>query len=145
MVRRPSAVRTACWRLLTPTFAPTLPISFAHSLHTPLNCIRPNTDGKSSRDALNEALDNLENLTLAVLAAYEESLASGDYETVEDLDYSFEAVNDRLWAEKEASGRGSREDFEREKREKKEEEDREQDKLAKAGKKGKAIKVAKKE
>ncbi|KAK4701948.1 DNA-directed RNA polymerases I and III subunit RPAC2, partial [Phenoliferia sp. Uapishka_3] len=100
-------------------------------------------DGKSSLDALNEALDNLENMTLAIVSAYEESLAAGDYEKKEDLDYSFEAVNDRLWAEKEASGRGTREDFEQEKREKKEEEEREAAKLVKP-KKGKPIKAEKK-
>ncbi|KAL8279191.1 hypothetical protein RQP46_008447 [Phenoliferia psychrophenolica] len=97
-------------------------------------------DGKSARDALNEALDNLENLTLAVLEAYQASYTAGDYQLKEDLDYSFEAVNDRLWAEKEASGRGTRAEFEEAKREKEEAEAAEREKLTKP-KKGKPIKV----
>lgn len=122
---------------LSHSCVPSLPHSSAHR-RPPL----APPDGKSSRDALNEALDNLEHLTLAVLAAYEASLAAGDYETVEDLDYSFEAVNDRLWAEKEAAGRGSRAEFEQKKQEERDEEEREKEKLGKP-KKGKPIKVGK--
>jgi DNA-directed RNA polymerase I and III subunit RPAC2 len=80
-------------------------------------------------------------MTEAVLAAYNESLAGGDYERPEELEYDFESVNDRLWAEKEASGRGTREEWEREKREK---EEKEKEKLVKPKKeKGKAAKAGK--
>ena len=51
-------------------------------------------------------------MTEAILEAYNESLAEDDYAKPKDLQYDFESVNDRLWAEKEAKGLGSREEFE---------------------------------
>lgn len=65
---------------------------------------RTSTDNKSSLEALHAALDNLENMTEAILTAYHESLQGGDYERLEDLEYDFESVNDRLWAEKDPTG-----------------------------------------
>lgn len=109
---------------------PSLPIPRAQA-HVYLCMI----DGKSSLVALHTALDNLENMTDSILSAYEASVAEGDYDRPVDLAYDFESVNDRLWAEKEASGRGNREEFEKAKREK-EELEREKDikPLKKAGK-----------
>lgn len=71
------------------------------------------------------------------MEAYTASLEGGDYERVEDLAYDFESANDRLWAEKEAKGLGTRAEFEAAKREK---EEKEKEKDVKP-KKGKSIKV----
>lgn len=124
MVRRPPLLRTP----------------YPHLLANSTSSFHP--DGKSSFEALETALNNLEDMTLAVEDAYKASLASGDYERAEDDDYSFEAVNDRLWAAKEAAGRGSRAEFEQKRAEKEAEAEREKEKLAKP-KKGKPIKVGK--
>ncbi|GAA5825531.1 hypothetical protein JCM10212_003598 [Sporobolomyces blumeae] len=98
-------------------------------------------DGKSSLDALNEALDNVENLTLEILEAYTAALRSGDFARVEDEPVDFESVNRKLWDEKEREGRGTWEEFKRD-REAKEREELEQSSAAAAGKgKGKAIKA----
>lgn len=94
-------------------------------------------DGKSSLRALHEALDNLENMTEAIAEAYTASLEGGDYERPEDLEYDFESVNDRLWADKEAKGLGTRAEFEAAKKER---EEKEKVKDVKP-KKGKSIKV----
>lgn len=107
--------------------------------HSSPSLARFSTDNKSSLTALHEALDNLENMTEAILAAYTASLASGDFDRPEDLEYDFESVNDRLWAEKEASGRGNRAEWEREKKEKEEREN--EDKVK--PKKEKVVKKAK--
>ncbi|GAA5844417.1 hypothetical protein JCM3766R1_006387 [Sporobolomyces carnicolor] len=73
-------------------------------------------DGKSSLDALNEALDNVEHMTETILASYTEALARGDFARVDDDAYDFESVNARLWADKERRGTGpTREEFERQK------------------------------
>ncbi|GAA5928191.1 DNA-directed RNA polymerase core subunit RPC19 [Sporobolomyces koalae] len=94
-------------------------------------------DGKSSLDALNEALDNVEQMTETILEQYTATLAAGDFARVEAPAYDFETVNQQLWAEKEKQGRGSWEEFQEERR-KKEEQEAEQ---ANAGKeKVKAIK-----
>ncbi|GAA6020955.1 hypothetical protein JCM11491_001562 [Sporobolomyces phaffii] len=93
-------------------------------------------DGKSSLDALNEALNNVEQLTETILAEYTAALAAGDFAKVDDPAYDFETVNARLWADKEAAGRGTRQEFEDKKRA---EEEREAELLA-AKSKGKAIK-----
>ncbi|KAM0752804.1 RBP11-like subunits of RNA polymerase [Meredithblackwellia eburnea MCA 4105] len=98
-------------------------------------------DNKSSLDALHTAINNLEEMTKVIEDKYKESLASGDFDRPEELDMSFEAVNDRLWKEKEAQGRGTREEFERQKREKEEAEEKEEERLT--GKKGKSIKPGK--
>lgn len=103
---------------------------------TPL--LTPSADEKSSLEALHAALDQLENMTESILSAYQASLAAGDFDRPEDEAFDFESVNDRLWAEKEARGGQSREEWEREKREKEEAEV----KVKEEGKKGK--KVAKK-
>lgn len=79
-------------------------------------------------------------MTEAIQEKYNQSLEGGDYDRPEVLATDFESVNDRLWAKKEAEGRGNRADFEREKAEKAEEEEA---KLSKP-KKGKS-KAAKKE
>ena len=55
-------------------------------------------DGKSSLDALNEALDNVEQLTETILEEYTAALAAGDFAKVEEPSYDFETVNERLWA-----------------------------------------------
>ncbi|KAK4047707.1 RNA polymerase subunit AC19 [Microbotryomycetes sp. JL201] len=94
-------------------------------------------DNKSSLSALHRALDNLENMTEAILAAYNESLRLGEYERVEDVAYDFESVNDRLWAQKEAEGRGNRAEWEQQRREQQE---AEAAKLAKPKKEKKAKK-----
>lgn len=73
---------------------------------------------------------------------YEEALQGGDWEKKEDLIYDFESVNERLWAIKEAEGRGSRGEFEAAKREKLEAEEREREnEKDKKPKKGKPIKA----
>ncbi|GAA5966102.1 hypothetical protein JCM3765_002605 [Sporobolomyces pararoseus] len=79
-------------------------------------------DGKSSLDALNEALDNVEQLTETILEQYTEALAAGDFAKVEEPSYDFETVNERLWAEKESQGKGSWEEFQEEKKKKEQEE-----------------------
>lgn len=82
-------------------------------------------------------------MTQAIADEYELSLLAGDFERPEELPIDFESVNDRLWAEKEAEGRGNRADFEREKEEKAE---AERERLApKAKGKVKGSKVAKRE
>lgn len=83
-------------------------------------------------------MDNLEGMTEAILAAYQASLAKGDYDRPHDEEYDFDSVNDRLWAQKEAEGRGSREEFEREKKEKADKELAEAEKAKGKGKKIKA-------
>ncbi|GAA6027375.1 hypothetical protein JCM8097_007807 [Rhodosporidiobolus ruineniae] len=93
-------------------------------------------DGKSAKEAFATALDNIEAMTGVLLDKYNESLAAGDYERVEDPKYDFESVNQRLWAQKEAEGKGSYEDFLAERREKEEKEKAEGDKA-----KGKAKKA----
>ena len=110
------------------------------SLHQKLYSllVRALADNKSSLDALHAALDNLEAMTESILEAYQASLASGDYDRPQDEEYDFESVNDRLWAQKEAEGRGSREDYEREKREKAEKEKEDAEKAKSKGKKVKA-------
>lgn len=66
---------------------------------------------------MNEALDNLEAMAGVILEKYNESLAAGDFEKIdEDEKYDFESVNRRLWAQKEAEGRGTEADFLEEKR-----------------------------
>ncbi|KAK4049086.1 RNA polymerase subunit AC19 [Microbotryomycetes sp. JL221] len=77
-------------------------------------------DNKSSLEALKAALLNLEQMTEAILDAYNESLKRGEFERYEEPSYDFESVNDRLWAQKEAEGRGSRAEWEQQKREKQE-------------------------
>ncbi|KAI5476738.1 DNA-directed RNA polymerases I and III subunit RPAC2 [Pseudohyphozyma bogoriensis] len=93
-------------------------------------------DGKSCLDALHAALNNLESLVESIQEAYTTSLASGDYEKLEDEPIDFESVNDKLWAQKEAAGLGSRAEFEAEKKRKEEEA-----KEAAKPKKGKAVKA----
>ncbi|ORY92951.1 RNA polymerase Rpb3/Rpb11 dimerization domain-domain-containing protein [Leucosporidium creatinivorum] len=95
-------------------------------------------DEKSSLTALHTALDQLESMTESILAAYQASLASGDYDRPTDLEYDFESVNQRLWEEKEAQGRGSREEWEAEKAEKEKAVKEEEDKKKAGGKKGKS-------
>ena len=75
-------------------------------------------DGVPTLSVLHEALDNCERMTEAILKKYHESLDNDDFERPEELKYDFESVNDRLWAEKEAKGLGTREAFETAKREK---------------------------
>ncbi|BGP15888.1 hypothetical protein JCM10213_003683 [Rhodosporidiobolus nylandii] len=94
-------------------------------------------DGKSAKAAFEEALDNIEAMANVVLDKYNDSLEQGDYARVEDEKYDFETVNRRLWEQKEASGRGTYEDFLAEKQRKAEEEQAE---AAKAKGKGKAVK-----
>lgn len=91
------------------------------------------SDGKSAVEALNEALDNIEQMAQTVLDKYEASLKEGDFELVEDEKHDFESVNQRLWAQKEAEGRGTYEDFLAEKK-------RKEDVEAKQKKGGKAVK-----
>ncbi|GAA5910803.1 DNA-directed RNA polymerase core subunit RPC19 [Sporobolomyces salmoneus] len=79
-------------------------------------------DGKSSLDALNEALDNIEQMTETILEQYTASLAAGDFARVEEPSYDFEAVNERLWAEKESQGKGSWEEWKEAQKKKEEEE-----------------------
>lgn len=55
-------------------------------------------------------------MTEAILAAYKESLANDEFERPEEIAYDFESVNDRLWAQKEAAGLGTRAEFEESKR-----------------------------
>lgn len=94
-------------------------------------------DGKSALDALKEALDNLEAMAGVILEKYNASLTEGDFERIEeDEKHDFESVNQRLWAQKEAAGRGSEAQFLEEKRK--------QDGAAAAkaeGKKAKALKA----
>ena len=78
-------------------------------------------------------------MTDAILSAYEASLQSGDFERVEDEEYDFESVNERLW---EAKGPEAREEFERLKREKEERELKVAEASSKP-KKGKAVKAPK--
>ncbi|GAA5871064.1 hypothetical protein JCM3774_005101 [Rhodotorula dairenensis] len=74
-------------------------------------------DGKSAVDAMNEALDNLEAMAGVILEKYNASLAEGNFEKIdEDEKYDFDSVNRRLWAQKEAEGRGTEADFLEEKR-----------------------------
>ncbi|GAA6049639.1 hypothetical protein JCM3770_005048 [Rhodotorula araucariae] len=92
-------------------------------------------DGKSAVDALHEALNNVEDMAHAILEKYNESLEGGDFAHVEDEAHDFESVNARLWAAKEAQGKGSYDEFLDEKRR------REEAEAAEAAKKrGKAIK-----
>ncbi|GAA5908295.1 hypothetical protein JCM6882_006794 [Rhodosporidiobolus microsporus] len=96
-------------------------------------------DGKQAREAFAEALDNIEAMAGVVLNKYNDSLAKGDYDRVEDEQYDFDTVNKRLWEAKEAAGKGSYDDFLREKQEK---EDKEAVEAGKAKGKGKAVKAA---
>ncbi|POY74851.1 hypothetical protein BMF94_2124 [Rhodotorula taiwanensis] len=96
-------------------------------------------DGKSALDAMNEALDNLESMAGVILEKYNESLEQGDFDRIaEDEKYDFESVNQRLWAQKEAEGRGTEAEFLAEKR-------KQADAAGAAkdvqGKKGKAVKA----
>lgn len=77
-------------------------------------------------------------MTESILAAYQASLAAGDYDRPTDLEYDFESVNQRLWDEKEAQGRGTREEFEAEKAEKERAIKEEEEKKKSGGKKGKS-------
>lgn len=90
-------------------------------------------DGKSALEAFNEALDNIEQMAETILDKYKASLEEGDFERVEDEKHDFESVNQRLWAQKEAEGRGTYEEFLAEKKRKEDEE-------AKQKKGGKAVK-----
>ncbi|BGP39859.1 RNA polymerase subunit AC19 [Rhodotorula kratochvilovae] len=92
-------------------------------------------DGKSAVDALHEALNNVEDMAHAILDKYNESLEGGDFARVEDETHDFESVNARLWAQKEAQGKGSYDEFLEEKRRKDEAEAAEA-----AKKRGKAVK-----
>ena len=74
-------------------------------------------DGVPTLKVLHDALDNCEAMTEAILEAYNESLASDEFARPVDLKYDFESVNDRLWAEKERKGLGTREEFETAKQE----------------------------
>lgn len=94
------------------------------------------TDGKSAIAALHEALDNVEAMAGVILDQYNASLEAGDFARVEDEKHDFESVNARLWAQKEAEGRGTQAEFLEEKRKKDEAEAAEAAKKAK----GKAIK-----
>ncbi|GAA6022540.1 hypothetical protein JCM10207_006580 [Rhodosporidiobolus poonsookiae] len=94
-------------------------------------------DGKSAKEALATALDNVEQMAHAILDKYNASLAGGDYERVEDPKHDFETVNQRLWAQKEAEGRGTYDDFLEEKRKA----DEAEADAAKAKGKGKAVKA----
>lgn len=78
---------------------------------------------------------------MEILAQYEAAVSSGEYQQAEDLDYSFEAVNARLWAQKEARGEGSRAEWEAA-RQAEADLAAEQVKAASKGKKGKPIKAA---
>ncbi|GAA5997915.1 DNA-directed RNA polymerases I and III subunit RPAC2 [Rhodotorula paludigena] len=93
-------------------------------------------DGKSAIAALHEALDNVEAMAGVILDQYNASLEAGDFARVEDEKHDFESVNARLWAQKEAEGRGTQAEFLEEKRKKDEAEAAEAAKKAK----GKAIK-----
>lgn len=73
------------------------------------------SDGISSLKVLHDALDNLEAMTVNIQDAYQASLDGKAYDQPEDVDYSFEAVNDRLWEAKETAGLGSRAEFEEKK------------------------------
>ncbi|GAA5934113.1 hypothetical protein JCM1841_006834 [Sporobolomyces salmonicolor] len=92
-------------------------------------------DGKSAVDAFHEALNNIEQMSEAILEKYTASLAAGDFERLEEPSYDFETVNAELWKEKEEQGRGTWEQFQEEKRAKEEAEAE-----ANAKVKGKAIK-----
>lgn len=91
---------------------------------------------------MHEALANCEAMTEAIVQAYLDSLKHDEYEKPEEIAYDFESVNDRLWAQKEAAGLGTRAEFEQEKLEKKEAE-LEAAKLAKPKGKGKKVKAEK--
>lgn len=66
---------------------------------------------------MNEALDNLEAMAGVLLEKYNASLADGDFEKIEeDEKVDFESVNRKLWAQKEAEGRGTEAEFLEEKR-----------------------------
>ena len=81
-------------------------------------------------------------MTLSIGEKYDAALARDDFERPADVDYSFEAVNDRLWAAKEARGEGSRDEWEAEQEAKREAAEAEAEKLrGKSSKKGKPIKV----
>ena len=70
-------------------------------------------DGKSGREALLLALDQLEEMITKTVETYDEALGREDeYEVVEDDKFDFESANDRIWAKKEAEGRGSRAEYE---------------------------------
>lgn len=56
-------------------------------------------------------------MTEAILAKYHASLQAGDYDRPEELEYDFESVNDRLWAQKDPTGE-LRAEFEKAKLEK---------------------------
>jgi len=86
------------------------------------------TDGKSSLDALNEALDNVEQMTETILEQYTASLTNGDFVKYEEPTYDYESVNERMWAEKEKEGKGSWEEFQAERKRKEEEEEKEKEK-----------------
>ncbi|GAA5843623.1 hypothetical protein JCM11251_007134 [Rhodosporidiobolus azoricus] len=93
-------------------------------------------DGKKAKEALEQALDNIEQMAEVILEKYNDSLAQGDYARVEDEQYDFDTVNKRLWAAKEEAGKGTYEEFLAEKKEKEEAEQ------GKVKGKGKAVKAA---
>lgn len=68
-------------------------------------------DHKSSVQALNQALDNLEAMIQAIGEKYDDAVRADDYETFEDEPVDFETVNAKLWAQKEAEGRGTYAEF----------------------------------
>lgn len=108
--------------------------------HTSLTLWVPSdADGKSALDAMNEALDNLESMAGVILEKYNESLEQGDFDRIaEDEKYDFESVNQRLWAQKEAEGRGTEAEFLAEKRKQADAAGAAKDAQ---GKKGKAVKA----
>jgi DNA-directed RNA polymerase I and III subunit RPAC2 len=57
-------------------------------------------------------------MTETILEQYTAALAAGDFARVEEPSYDFETVNQRLWAEKEAQGKGSWEEFQQAKKDK---------------------------
>ncbi|GAA5980590.1 hypothetical protein JCM11641_006690 [Rhodosporidiobolus odoratus] len=95
-------------------------------------------DNKPASKAFEEALNNVEALTHVILDKYNESVQKGDYARVEDDKYDFETVNQKLWEQKEAEGRGTYEEFLEEKKRK---EELEQEQQAKLRGKGKAVKA----